>query len=75
MSAKQRYLNTYRTVRAAAFIWYALAVVCFFKAMSSISSTGKEPSVIALCFWVGATVGLIMAARKSKKDKPVITEG
>lgn len=67
MNAKTRYLKTYRTVRAMAFVWYCLAALCFFKAAMALSSTGKEPSVIAFCFWVGMTVGLIMAARKSKK--------
>lgn len=66
-TAKSRYLGTYRTVRSMAFIWYLLAAFCFYKAIAAFSSYESEPSIVEFMMWCGACVGLIVAARRSKK--------
>lgn len=69
MTAKTRYLKTYRAVRAMAVLWYAIAAFCFFKGAMAMTSHNQEPSFIAACIWLGLCVGFIISAGKSNKVK------
>lgn len=69
MTAKTRYLKTYRFTRSLNVIWWAMVVYCFFQAVGSFSNHDGGQNVFEFFMWVSVATGLIIAIKRGNKKR------